>query len=293
MKTKCYPALSPSAADCFIVAVALLLVQARLSASTFTDANWMSLNRSMPGAGGNVYAATVDGSGNLYIGGSFGVVGEITANNIAKWDGNRWSTLGSGMDGLVFALAVSGGDLYAAGRFNNAGDSPANNIAKWDGTTWSPLGSGTSSTVTTLAVSGPNLYAGGGFHLAGGIAATNIAKWDGRSWSAVGSGVDFSGECWCYPVAALAICGSTLYAGGVFTNADAVAVNYIARWDGTRWSALGSGMDGYVYALAVSGSELYAGGVFETAGGKVSPYIACAYLLPLPQPYGASPGQRR
>jgi hypothetical protein len=37
-----------------------------------------------------------------------------------------------------------------------------------------------------------------------------------------------------------------------------------------------------VSALAVSGSDLYAGGVFATAGGKVSPYIARAYLLTLP-----------
>ena len=35
-------------------------------------------------------------------------------------------------------------------------------------------------------------------------------------------------------------------------------------------------------ALAVSGSDLYAGGEFTTAGGKVSAYIARAYLLPLP-----------
>jgi len=32
----------------------------------------------------------------------------------------------------------------------------------------------------------------------------------------------------------------------------------------------------------VSGSDLYAGGDFTTAGGKVSPYIARAYLLTLP-----------
>ena len=35
-------------------------------------------------------------------------------------------------------------------------------------------------------------------------------------------------------------------------------------------------------ALAVSGSDLYAGGYFTTAGGKVSPYIARAYLPTLP-----------
>jgi hypothetical protein len=41
-------------------------------------------------------------------------------------------------------------------------------------------------------------------------------------------------------------------------------------------------MNGPVLALAVSGSDLYAGGAFTTAGGKVSAYIASAYLPTLP-----------
>ena len=55
---------------------------------------------------------------------------------------------------------------------------------------------------------------------------------------------------------------------------------------GSSWCPLGSGMVGatypYVDALAVSGSDLYAGGGFTTVGGKVSAYLARAYLLPLP-----------
>ena len=70
--------------------------------------------------------------------------------------------------------------------------------------------------------------------------------------------------------------------GGGFTTAGGISATNIARWNGTSWSALGSGMDGVVSALTVSGSNLYAGGNFLTAGGKVSPYIARAYLLPLP-----------
>src|SRR5262249_37172475 len=59
----------------------------------------------------------------------------------------------------------------------------------------------------------------------------------------------------------------------------------IAKWNGSSWSALGSGLDGfspYVFALAVSGNDLYAGGAFATVGGKVSGYIARAYLGALP-----------
>jgi len=131
--------------------------------------------------------------------------------------------------------------------------------------------------VYALAVSGTALYAGGEFTMAGGNAANNVAKWDGTNWSALGSGLSGS-------VRALVIFGSNLYAGGSFTFANPVAVNSVARWDGTNWTALGSGINngGTIYALAVSGNDLYAGGTLLAAGGKVSGFIARAYLLPLP-----------
>ena len=66
-----------------------------------------------------------------------------------------------------------------------------------------------------------------------------------------------------------------LYAGGWFTTAGGVAVNHIAKWDGSTWSALGSGLDGGVYALAVDGAgNLYAGGWFHNAGGVAANHIA-------------------
>ena len=40
--------------------------------------------------------------------------------------------------------------------------------------------------------------------------------------------------------------GTNLYAGGYFTTAGGVPANYIAKWDGSAWSALGSGMNGYL-----------------------------------------------
>jgi hypothetical protein len=64
------------------------------------------------------------------------------------------------------------------------------------------------------------------------------------------------------------------YIGGDFTSVCGITVNHIAQWNGSSWSALGSGMNGAVYALAASGSTVYAGGTFTTAGGVVVNRIA-------------------
>jgi hypothetical protein len=69
-----------------------------------------------------------------------------------------------------------------------------------------------------------------------------------------------------------------LYAGGYFTTVGGSAANNIAQWNGSSWSALGSGMNYSVSALAVSGGTLYAGGDFTTAGTNVSAYAAMANL---------------
>ena len=230
-----------------------------------------------------VLALAVSGS-TLFAGGYFMTAGGNPANAIAQWDGSSWSALGSGISGYdgpydyyyyVDALAVSDGTLYAGGFFETADDYPANNIAQWDGNSWSPLGSGMDGVPYALAVSGGTLYAGGVFDTADGVPAANIAQWDGNNWSALGSGMEI-GYGYYPEVNALALSGSTLYAGGYFTNAGGNAANNIAQWDGNNWSALGSGMSGagydgngpYVNALAVSGGTLYAGGEFT--GGRMA-----------------------
>jgi hypothetical protein len=68
--------------------------------------------------------------------------------------------------------------------------------------------------------------------------------------------------------------GGDLYAGGDFTTAGDVPANYIAKWDGTQWSALGSGTNGQVRALLAVGNDLIVGGDFTIAGGDTAMYIA-------------------
>jgi hypothetical protein len=136
---------------------------------TFSDADWVSLS-SLPGADEPVSAIVVDGSGNVYVGGSFAAIGTVPANNIARWNGSGWSALGSGVYGGVYALALSGTSLYAGGWFTTAGGVPANRIAKWDGSAWSALGSGIGleGYVAALAADGAgHLFVGENFWLAG------------------------------------------------------------------------------------------------------------------------------
>src|ERR1035438_1189762 len=73
--------------------------------------------------------------------------------------------------------------------------------------------------------------------------------------------------------------GTNLYAGGYFITAGGVTANFIAKWDGSAWSALGSGMNNQVRALAADGAgHLFVGGDFSLAGTNVSAYIAQANL---------------
>lgn len=240
---------------------------------TFTDEDWFSMG-AFGGANNLVRAAVMDGSGHLIIGGDFTAVGTVPANRIARWDGSSWSALGSGLGSSfsdrVDAMAVSGSYVYAGGSFTNAGSVAVSRIARWDGAAWSALGSGVGggdyAAVSALATSGSELYVGGSFTNAGGVAVNHIAMWDGSNWSALGSGVGGVASPGSASVHALAVSGGDLYAGGYFRTAGEVAADFVAKWDGSNWSALGHGVYGSVYALAVSGTDLYAGGSFKRAG---------------------------
>jgi hypothetical protein len=73
--------------------------------------------------------------------------------------------------------------------------------------------------------------------------------------------------------------GGDLIAGGNFTTAGGVPANFVARWNGSIWSALGSGMTGGNFTVVNSlitlpSGDLIAGGQFTTAGDVFAPYLA-------------------
>ena len=126
-------------------------------------ASWSSLGGGLGGAENfGAAALAVDQAGNLFAGGDFTTAGGVMANHIARWDhaSATWSSMGSGMNGIVWALAVGpDGSLYAGGNFTIAGGVAANYIARWDRATssWRQLGSGMGGSyypyVMTLALS--------------------------------------------------------------------------------------------------------------------------------------------
>lgn len=207
----------------------------------------------------------------------------MTLRHIARWDDGVWSSLGGGADinGDVLALVPKpGGGVYAGGYFDTMGGGAAKKVAVLDSATtntWAPLGAGLSdATVPTMwggaVAPNGNLYVGGEFGKAGNTAANNIAMRDisANCWVALGNGVNNI-------VDAIVIDRTGLvYVSGTFSTAGNTAATYVASWDGSKWSALGSGVaGGTVMALAVDNdNNLYAAGSFDTAGGAAAASIA-------------------
>lgn len=119
------------------------------------------------------------GGPRLYVGGRFTRAGAVPALNVASWDGNEWSPVGSGLSGRVWDMLVhddgSGPKLYAA----RDGSVLAPPIVRWNGEVWEslppPAPSGASAyALLEQTVSGRRvLVASGGF---------GVARWDGVAW---------------------------------------------------------------------------------------------------------------
>ncbi len=80
--------------------------------------------------------------GDLIAGGWFSKIGLAHASKVARYDGDRWYTMGDGFDGTVHAITLFNGELIVAGGMNNSGSEPVSRIARWDGSAWGELGGG-------------------------------------------------------------------------------------------------------------------------------------------------------
>ena len=134
----------------------------------------------------------------------------------------------------------------------------------------------TNGWINTIVESNGILYIGGGFTEAGPVggpmgARNRIAAFDIATGALTAWNPNANEE-----VYTLAVSGSTVYAGGLFTAIGGQARNYIAALnvtDGqaTSWNPQANHV---INSLEVSGPTVYAGGSYTTIGGQARNYLA-------------------
>ncbi len=253
------------------------------------DMAWtgLSSNANDGDVNGSINSVAQGPNGEIYILGSFeDASGEANADYVARWNGSRWvglgqSTSGDGVfsctdDCLFSDIAISPtGDVFISGSFDVAGFVDQQSLMKWDGSSWTSVISDADAVIYKMLFTAEgDLYVSGEFQNLADIAeADNVAKWNGSSWSALGSDGSGNGAFdWAYAMAFGS--DNSLYVSGSFSDAGGTSsASYLARWDGTTWSAVGTeSIDGqefasFAYSLVVDSSTgrdvLYAGGCME------------------------------
>lgn len=210
--------------------------------------------------------------GSVVAGGFFRAAGAVAAHGIARWDGAAWSGIGGGFapHDVVQAIAMHpNGDLIAGGP---------GFVRRWNGSVWTALASRMTASVphfdgieAVAVLANGDIVVGGDFASIDSFGIMGLARWDGATWSRLG-GQD-AGE-----IHAMATLdnGDLVVGGGVWMPHP--QANNIARWNGTAWFPLGSGLgdtSAEVFAITpLPGGALLAGGRFATAGGLPAANIA-------------------
>lgn len=254
-----------------------------------------------PATGANGFNNTVNAvfasGSNIYVGGNFSAyrAGNL-AVNIAKISstGVLDTTFSpqagaNGFNNAVRALASDANNVYVGGDFTAYRGALANRVAKLgldgalDTTFNDPADNGVNGIVRALALSGTDLYVGGDFTIARGYTANRLVKLEllsgfldlNFSPNPGANGTNNS-------VRALAVDGTDLYVGGLFTTYRGAVANRVAKLNATSGvlnttfnpSSGGNGTNSYVHALAVNGTDLYIGGQFSQYRGTAANRIA-------------------
>ncbi|MDH3762352.1 MAG: hypothetical protein OEU50_15335 [Gammaproteobacteria bacterium] len=222
-------------------------------------------------------AAASDGSGDIYVGGSFTSYNGSTANRLARLnaDGSidAGFATGSGFDGIVYAIAVASdgsGDVYVGGVFSDYDGNPASNLVRLnaDGSIDAAFstGSGFNSIVYAIMVASDgsgDIYVGGAFSAPGnGLVRINA---DGSVDAGFATGTSFNNSVFTLAPAT----GGDIYVGGGFTAYNGSTAIRLVRLnaDGSIHTAFatGTGFNGSVRAIvrASDGSgDIFVGGSF-------------------------------
>lgn len=229
---------------------------------------WRPVGPGISGSGSAAVGALITHEGRLIAGGLFTNAGGQAATNVAAWQAEAWTALGTSLDAEVRALGTFRGQLVA-GVSPSIVDAPA--LVAWDGANWTPFGGATgwSGTIHAIALFHDELWVTGDFTRRASDDLGRLARWDGTTFVPAGSGLrDLAGGNASFAVGlALLATANDLIVAGAFDAVNGVAAGNIAAWDGQSWRALGAGVNAPVLALSEYQGRVVAGGTFSSAGG--------------------------
>lgn len=223
-------------------------------------------------------------------GSTLGLYADFPANYIVKQDrdGNwcRWN--GSAYESLIDGLPKSvkcmvegpDGKIYIGGNFTNAGGiANADYLCRWNPVTeaYEAVVAGINDFVFALAFDADgSLYVGGYFTDLGSAYGDGIVKIAHAATTptivALGTGVQGTVP---FVYSIVVAPNGDVYAGGSFETAGGVTgTAHVARWDGTKWNAMATGLNNYVVTMVWAPSKLlYLGGSFTNADGSFGDYL--------------------
>jgi len=183
----------------------------------------------------------------------------------------NWLPAGSGTNNGAnggIALQEFNGKLIAGGAFSQAGSVNAYGVAMWDGLDWSIVDSSMNSNfaVRPFVVFQGYLY--GFVTNPTGIMSGYMIKLDSNFTCQIVPNSNYYNSNLPGTVYRAAVYNNELYVGGRFDHIGNIPANHIAKWDGTNWLPVGSGInDQYIFEFKEYNNELYVGGSFTDAGG--------------------------
>jgi len=199
----------------------------------------------------------------LFIGGDFFNFNGYTCRSSIDYYSSTGAFDGHTSNSFVFGgfydfYESTSGNLFGAGSVQESFG--VRRVCKWTGSGWTSIidPGGTGYIVQESPNSGKILF-GGNFASYNYIFECN----ESSPYGAVPFGLGFNSV-----VYDLEYYNGELYAAGGFTLTGATSVNYLAKWNGTGWEAVGSNnIDATVYDLEVFDGDLYLAGSFDGIGG--------------------------
>lgn len=192
-------------------------------------------------------------NGDIIVAGDFSLIAGQAIQGIARWNGTAWTGLGGARNTIRTLQILPTGELFAGGEFSAIGNTEALNAAIWNGTSWRALPGQLHKQIEVMkAMSNGDLVVAGQFRDMLNIPAVGIARRTGSTWSNLGSGFLTPAGGIGYVRALAEMPNGDVLAGGSFLHAGGSPIASIARWDGTAWHPVGTGLRGQVMAIQVT-----------------------------------------